>query len=57
MSISIGDVWISHGGFAIDITGIRSDGWYEYDQINGNCNGYVSPEALQRRFTKLGAQA
>lgn len=57
MSISIGDVWISHGGFAIDITGIRSDGWYEYDQINGNCNGCVSPEALQRGFTKLGAQA
>lgn len=55
--MSIGDVWISHGGFAIDITGIRSDGWYEYDQINGNYNRYVSLEALQRGFTKTGAQA
>lgn len=56
MKITIGGLWINAGGFAIEITGMRADGWYNYDQYNGCCEGYISIEALAR-YTELKGEA
>ena len=57
MKIEIGEVWISNGGFALEIIENMQDGWYKYEHMNGHCDGYVSDAALKRGFTKLECEA
>ena len=53
MKVETGEVWISNGGFALEIVEERGAGWYGYEHMNGNCDGYISDAALKRGFTKL----
>lgn len=55
--MSIGSVWISSGGFAITLVRRVDDQNFDYAQLNGTHNGTVSIECLNKRFTRLGAQA
>ena len=57
MKIEIGEVWISNGGFALEIVEERGAGWYGYEQLNGICSRYIAAIALQARFTKLECEA
>ena len=55
--MSIGSVWINEGGFQLVLVRRINDQFFGYAQLNGNHNGQVSIECLNKRFTRLGAQA
>lgn len=56
MSIKVGDVWVSEGGFTLRITRDMGGNLYLYNRVDGvGCGGYVWAICLIKRFTKLGS--
>ena len=53
MRAMLGDVWVSNGGFALEIAEDMRDGWYRFKHLNGHCHGYVASKCLELRFTRL----
>lgn len=56
MSVDIGSVWASEGGFTIRIIRNMGGSLYLYNSVNGiGCGGYVWAGCLIGRFTKVEA--